>query len=135
MYRSKGSEKSGRAKTGVQHYNYSLFFKGLLLLFSPNPWLLLPQLLRDRQGYTSKGPNKPVIVVGKAQELLKFLDNCRSRKVLHRLYFLFIHLQFSRARNMSKKLYLKLAKNLLFHFGIQLLLSKPLQCIIYMLLA
>ena len=33
----------------------------------------------------SKGPNKAVLVVGKAQELLHFLDACGGRLVFDRL--------------------------------------------------
>ena len=40
----------------------------------------------------SKRPNKYVVVVGKAQELLKFLDACRDRPVFHRLNYMLIHL-------------------------------------------
>ena len=39
----------------------------------------------------SKGPNKPVVITGKAQELLQFFDTCRDRPVLHGLDFLLIY--------------------------------------------
>ena len=58
--------------------------------------------LGDRQGYMNKGPNKHVIILGKAQELLQFLDAGRGRPVLHRLYFILVHLQFARAHNVSE---------------------------------
>ena len=50
------------------------FFKGLLLICTPNSWLLLLQQLGVRQGYMSKGPNEAVVIASKAQELLQFLD-------------------------------------------------------------
>ena len=58
----------------------------------------------------SKGTNKPVIVVSKAQELVQFFNACRGRLVFYRLHFLLIHLQFARAHYISKILYLRLAK-------------------------
>ena len=75
----------------------------------------------------SKGPNKPAIVAGKAQEFLQFLDACRGRPVLHGLKFLLIYLQFARDHNMTEILDLRLAKSIFFHFGIRFLISKPLQ--------
>ena len=65
----------------------------------------------------SKRPNKPIVVVGKAQELLQFLDACRGRPVLYELYFLLIYLQLAIAHYISEVLYLRLAKFIFPNFG------------------
>ena len=78
------------------------------------------------QGYISKGPNKPVIVVGKAQELLQFLNAYRGRLVLYRLHFLLIYLKFARTYYLPKVFHLRLDKFTFLYFSIQLLLF-PLQ--------
>ena len=64
----------------------------------------------------SKGPNKPVLIAHKAQELLQFLDTHRGRPVFHRIHFLLIYLQYARAHNMSKIFHLRLAKFTFFIF-------------------
>ena len=74
-----------------------------------------------------KGPNKPIIIVGKAQELLQLLDNYRGRPVLCRLQFLLIHFYFTRVHSTLEIFHLKLAKFKSFHLGIQVFFPMPLQ--------
>ena len=124
VQRSKGLEKLDKAKTQAEQLLQC--FQGPLLLCSPKLWFFLQQL-GDRQGCTSKGTNKPVIIANNAQELLQLLDTCRGGPVLHRLKFLLIHLKFAKAYNMSEIFYLRLAKFIFLYLGIQLFFPKLLQ--------
>ena len=73
-----------------------------------------------------KRPNKPVKIIGKAQELLYFLDAYGIRPVIYLIHFLLIHLQFARAYKISGVFYLTLAKFTFFSFSKQLFFLKLL---------
>ena len=93
MYRSKGLEKSGRAKKGAKN-NFS---------FSKAHYCSIPQIHgyyynKLKIGKFTKKPKNPIVLVRKSQELLQFLDVCRVRPVLHRPHFFLIYLQFATGR-------------------------------------
>ena len=65
-----------------------------------------------------KWPNKAIMVVCKAQELLQFFNTSRGGLVFHRLYFLLIYLQFTLIHYISGLFYLRDAKSTFIYFGI-----------------